>query len=61
MQDSSLKIKYGSKETILNLGAFWLRRGGSGLLSESREACVLVNKVCIKCKRRRQFCISSLI
>ncbi|CAI3732764.1 hypothetical protein CNEO2_990003 [Clostridium neonatale] len=28
MQDSSLKIKYGSKETILNLGAFWLRRGG---------------------------------
>ncbi|CAI3224819.1 hypothetical protein CNEO4_590052 [Clostridium neonatale] len=49
------------KKPFLTWGRFGFDGGGSGLLSESREACVLVNKVCIKCKRRRQFCISSLI
>jgi len=55
----SLKTEYVFKPS-LTWGRFGFDGGGMGLLSESRDAWSLVNKVCIKCKRRRQFCISSL-
>ena len=42
-------------------GRFGFDGGMKDLLSESWEAWCHVNKVCIKYKRRRKFCISSLI
>lgn len=55
-----LNIKF-IKSSNLTWGRYGFDGGKMGLISEPREAWCLDNKVCIKYKRRRQFCISSLI
>ena len=47
------------KKPFLTWGRFGFVGGGSGLLSESREACVLVNKVCINVNAEDNFALAA--